>query len=232
MMKGKIFLILAFFLLSFNLAGQNLSIKNRWNIKAGYSLYKTHNEGYAPFMEIPGVYGGHLQYLRRSNFRFEVNYGVLNWLEVGGYIGLMSYEVIKMKEFLASNFDGMTTTAVSPSFGINANIQLLPFFIKTQKCKWDFYIPVRYGGMYLTKWMDKKNEYGVSYAELNTWDCVKGGVPKTNNYRHEYGFGVGGAFYIKNIIGFYIEALSGQFSYCPELVRSPYAVRVGLCAKF
>jgi len=213
------------------LAGQNLSVKNRWNIKAGYSLYKTHNIGFAPFFEISGVHGEDLMYLRRSNVRFELNYGILNWLEFGGYFGVMSYKYLLMKNNYESNWGDGEETAILPTFGINANIQILPFFVKNKKCKWDFYIPVRYGGFYLTKWQNSE-EYGISTTDLNTWDDVKGGVPKLSQYRHEYGAGLGGAVYIKNIAGFYIEILGGQFSYCPELVRSPYAIRVGLTVKF
>jgi len=230
-MKKPLF-IFALFLFSFHLAGQTLSVKGRWNIKAGYSAYKTHNHGF-PLIAL----GNKLEmvYLRKSNVRIELNYGVLKWLEVGGYVGLMDYKVISMEALLQTDPNeiivngSLDVKAILPTFGVNVNVHILPFFVKNPKCKWDFYVPVRYGGMYLTKWGGK---YGVMYTDTGTWDDVVGGVPKWHKYRHEYGAGLGGAVYIKNIMGFYVEVLGGQFSYCPELVRSPYAIRVGLAAKF
>jgi len=233
----KILFIFTLFLFSFYLTAQTLSVKGRWNIKAGYSAYKTHNVDYPLF-----ALGDKLEmgYLRKSNVRVELNYGVLKWLEVGGYFGLMSYKVILEKAFqafLQGNSNAIlvngsfNVTAILPTFGVNINVHILPFFVKNPKCHWDFYVPVRYGGMYLTKWGDGK--YGVTLPKggVGTWEDV-GFLPKWNKYRHEYGAGFGGAVYIKNIIGFYVEALGGQFSYAPEIFRSPYAIRVGLTAKF
>ena len=234
MKKAYILLIISVLCFSVNLAGQNLSVNKRWNIKTSYSLYKTHNADY-PLIEI-GKYGTEMIYLKKSNVRIELNYGVLKWLEVGGYFGLMSYKSINMKDFHSGEIHilgALDETAIIPTFGVNANVHILPFFVKNEKCKWDFYIPVRYGGFYLTKWGEwRGEEYGVLVPELGTWDEVKNGAPKWNKYRHEYGAGLGGAVYIKNIIGFYIEALGGQFSYAPEMFKSPYAIRVGITAKF
>ena len=227
----NIFIIVCL-LFSFNLTSQNLSVKNRWNIKAGYALYKTHNYD-VPSIEIGGIYGG-LRYLPKSNVRIELNYGVLKWLEVGGYFGLMSYKYMPAEAIYRAMAQGVvgnlndSKKAILPTFGVNANVHLLPFFVKNEKCHWDFYIPVRYGGFYLTKWM---GDYCILYNDMGTWDSV-GKTPKDKKYRHEYGAGLGGAYYIKNIIGFYIEALGGQFSYEPNIFLSPYAIRVGLTAKF
>ena len=221
-------ILILLLIFSLSVTGQTLSVKGRWNIKAGYSLYKTHNFGFYQLPELPGI-PDDVVYLRRSNVRIELNYGILKWLEVGGYFGLMSYKVVPMKEVYKGNLDA-EITAIVPTFGVNANIQILPFFVKNQKCKWDFYIPIRYGGFYLTKWGTE--DYGIWTTELDTWDEVKGGIPKNHPYRSEYGAGLGGAVYIKNIVGFYVEVLGGQFSYCPEIVRSPYNIRVGLTAKF
>ncbi|MDR0828507.1 MAG: hypothetical protein LBN95_00130, partial [Prevotellaceae bacterium] len=165
------------------------------------------------------------------NPRIELNYGVLNWLETGIYAGFMMYRYDT--SFDSGNYwfnpDEDLKYAYAPTFGVNINFHILPFFVKNQKCKWDFYIPVRYGGCYLTKWLDGK--YGVIMEELGTWDDVDG-EPSNNRYRHEYGAGLGGAVYIKNIVGFYMEVMGGQFSYWPEMVRNPYAIRFGLTAKF
>jgi len=209
--------------------GQNLSIKGRWNIKVSYSLYKEFNENYDPLFVIEGskLFGDD-RFAKQSNPRIEVNYGVLNWLETGVYIGFMMYRYLPYSEEFWFNPDDLKY-AYAPTFGVNINVHILPFFVKNPKCHWDFYIPLRYGGCYLTKWLDGK--YGIAMEELGTWDDVDG-EPANHKYRHEYGAGLGAAVYIKNIMGFYIELLRGQFSYWPELVKSPYSIRFGLAAKF
>ncbi|MDR0829287.1 MAG: hypothetical protein LBN95_04135 [Prevotellaceae bacterium] len=223
---------------SIHLTGQKVSVKERWNIKASYSLYKTINLNYDPLFIIEGSkLFGEARYEKRSNPRIEVNYGVLNWLEVGVYAGFMIYRYlpfISTEEGILVKW-GDTKDAYIPTFGVNANVHLLPFFVKNQKCHWDFYIPLRYGGCYLTKFGEGK--YALPMYDLDTWDTVKKDVLERRynfdkKYRHEYGAGLGGAIYIKNIIGFYAEVLGGQFSYWPEMIISPYAIRFGLTAKF
>ncbi|MDR2684219.1 MAG: hypothetical protein LBB53_02410 [Prevotellaceae bacterium] len=227
--------MLAIFIFSISFVnGQDLSVKGRWNIKAGYSLYKlftlqdkpiTIKDNEVPFM-----------YKRKSNIRLEINYGVLKWLEVSAYIGLMNYEYITIEEWknvAPWDFPHNYPDAFAPTFGIGANVQLLPLFVKNPKCKWDFYIPVRYGGCYIHKW---GGEYQYNYhPDLPLWDnaSISGKVKSNwNKYRHEYGAGIGGAVYIKNIVGFYLEVMGGQFSYWPELVSAPYSIRAGITAKF
>jgi len=236
MIKRAIFVALS--LLVFHSAqSQHLSVKDRWNIKLGYSLYKTF---YITEKPLPSFRDDATtsMFKRKSNVRLELNYGVLKWLEVGGYIGFMNYEYVTEELFWSdvSNYPD----AIAPIFGINANIQILPLFVKKPNCKWDFYIPVRYGGCILFRhggkyyvvqtayplwdnkvWDGKDKEMGYEWVDINY-----------NKYKHEYGAGLGGAYYIKNIIGFYAEVMGGQFSYWPELIRSPYNIRVGITAKF
>ena len=77
----------------------------------------------------------------------------------------------------------------------------------------------------INTWDDMQHKY--SWEEQLTMNYIN-----MSKYRHEYGAGLGGAVYIKNIIGFYAEIMGGQFSYFPECVKSPYNIRVGLTAKF
>ena len=35
------------------------------------------------------------------------------------------------------------------SLGINANVHLLPFFVKNKDSRWEFYLSAKYGGAYL-----------------------------------------------------------------------------------
>jgi hypothetical protein len=219
----KSFFVIVFLLFAFGIEGQTLSVKGRWNVKAGYSHHKTQNT------KSPD--DDRLYFTIHPQYRLEANYGVLDWLEAGIYIGLMSYNywsvVVEDGESVVLFPEKKT---YSPTFGVNANIHILPFFVKNPNCIWDFYVPVRYGGTYMTKWGDDRYAVGIPYTKRGN---VVDGVPNFDTkYRHEYGVGLGGAVYIKNIVGFYIEALGGQFSYCPELVKSPYAIRAGITVKF
>lgn len=239
--KRTIFAILSLLVLS-SAQSQTLSVKDRWNIKLGYSLYKTTNLTSKLFTIRDDDWG--MKFKKKSNVRFELNYGVLKWLEVGGYIAFMNYEYVTREmlwnEPMFQSSWPNYPDAIAPTFGVNANIHILPLFVKNQKCKWDFYIPVRYGGCYLFR---HGGEYIIIQSALPLWDNkVWDGKDKEsgykwverndNKYRHEYGAGLGAAVYIKNIIGFYTEVMGGQFSYWPELVRSLYSIRVGITAKF
>ena len=235
-MKINYRLIILVVLVSFSISatGQDLSVKGRWNVKAGYSLYKltTVTNRLITFDWTESS----IRYKRKWNVRVEANYGVLKWLETGIYIGLMGYEY----ENFYSYYDD-ERNAVGPTFGVNVNIHLLPFFVKNSKCKWDFYIPLKYGGNYIPKFIDSKNNTIPFYITGN-WDDMHNKLSweeimnndniNFSKYRHEYGAGLGGSVYIKNIIGFYAEVMGGQFSYFPECVKSPYNIRVGITAKF
>jgi len=216
---------------------QTLSVKGRWNIKAGYSLYKLTTTTDRLF-EFDWDVSSEM-YKRKWNVRVEANYGVLKWLETGIYIGLMGYEYCPQPYGYLSNFPD----AVAPTFGVNANIHILPFFVKNPNCKWDFYIPLKYGGNYISKYGKNKNNDAIVFSPIGTWDDRTRNMTEEeydeyraktnwNKYRHEYGIGLGGAYYIKNIIGFYAEVMGGQFSYFQEFIKSPYNIRVGLTAKF
>ncbi|MDR1544884.1 MAG: hypothetical protein LBS50_10895 [Prevotellaceae bacterium] len=232
----RLILLATLLIFSFSVTGQTLSVKGRWNVKAGYSAYKLTDvrERLIVFDNTPSD----LIYKRRWNVRVEANYGVLKWLETGVYIGIMGYEYTNIGVYGIEN----EPNAVAPTFGINANIHLLPFFVKNPKCKWDFYVPLKYGGNYIPKYHDLKNGTTVSHAMIGSWDDASikyseeelesNSYINWSKYRHEYGIGLGGAVYIKNIIGFYAEIMGGQFSYFPEFVKSPYNIRVGITAKF
>ena len=222
-----IFILLLIFAVS--VKSQTLSVKGRWNIKAGVSQYKL-TTARRRLIEFDWSETS-LTYKSKWNVRAEVNYGIFKWLEAGIYLGLMGYE------YTPTYSIADTKTAVAPTFGVNVNIHILPFFVKNPKCKWDFYIPLKYGGNYIPK-----VEY-ISFALINTWDNKCRNMTwdeyfeykktlRPIKYRHEYGAGLGAAVYIKNIIGFYAEVMGGQFSYFHEFVKSPYNIRVGITAKF
>jgi len=226
-----------FLMFVFSVESQTLSVKGRWNIKAGFSLYKLPTVADRLF-EFDWDTSSEI-YKRKWNVRAEVNYGIFKWLEAGVYFGLMGYEYDPPPYGYLPNYPD----AVAPTFGVNVNIHILPFFVKNPKCKWDFYIPLKYGGNYISKYGKNKNNDAIVFIWIDTWDnkarnmtfeeydqyCAKINWSK---YRHEYGAGLGAAVYIKNIMGFYMEVMGGQFSYLQEIVRSPYNIRVGITAKF
>ena len=228
----KSVIAIVFLLFAFNISGQNLSVKDRWNVKFGVAPHKTHNM--VPALISTDNSPDYDYFRRQPNFRLEANYGVLNWLEVGVYAGLFSYKYLPMELLMVNgSIFSMQKRAHAPSFGVNANIHILPFFAENQNSRWEFYIPVRYGGMYLTKWGDDKYVIATFSSPRNNgrWDYVGNPPNLDKKLRHEFGVGLGAAFYITNTFGFYMETLGGQFSYAPEMFKSPYAIRAGLTVR-
>jgi len=225
----KSIIAIVFLLFAFNISGQNPSVKDRWNFKFGVASQKTHNVVASP-VTTNNSPSDH--YARQPNFRLEANYGVLNWLEVGVYAGFFSYKYLPM-EFLMVDRDilSMQRRAYAPSFGISANIHILPFFAENRNSRWEFYVPVRFGGVYLTRWDNDKYIIFSLIPPDSRWDYVSGSPNYDKKLRHEFGIGLGVAYYITNRFGFYMEALGGQFSYAPEMFRSPYAIRAGLTVR-
>jgi len=205
--------------------GQTYSIKNRLNTKLSLSFSRS-NEFNDPFIMFGHTIPHPLQ--PRLNARADCNYGVLNWLELGGYIGyIRHYNVFY-------GFDGSRLKAAfAPTFGVNINVHLLPFWVKDKNSRWEFYLTAKYGGAYLIK----HSEYGafnlVAWSDGTFYQFEMHCLP--NRYRHEFGAGVGGGVYFgkkKQIFGLYAEALVGQFSYFPEVYKVYWTARVGIELKF
>ena len=127
---------------------QAYSIKNRLNVKVGYAGY--------PYLG---------QNIDNANafspvFNLDANYGVLNFLEVGGYLG---YSLIKTT---SGSSEGYVNTGKANVlfYGIRSSIQLLPFFLKSEKFRFDLYLSGKCGGFYR---LTDANEYP---ARGNTLD--------------------------------------------------------------
>lgn len=223
MIMVKRFLVIFAFALPLTSAAysQDFSIKNRWNLRLNYSLHKT-TEIYplGTGLNIP-----------RSNYRIECNYGVLDWLEVGAYVGVMHYRMLSIadsSEITLDNLSDKYKKLYAPQFGVNANIHILPFFVKNPDCKWDLYVPVRYGGTYLVKWLD---EYGL-ILRGNKYEELMAEQRSNQRYKSQFGAGIGGTYYIENVVGIFVEVLGGQFSYVPRLIKQPIDARIGISVKF
>ncbi|MDR0829328.1 MAG: hypothetical protein LBN95_04345, partial [Prevotellaceae bacterium] len=72
MVKKLIFVISLIVVVAFSANSQTLTVKERWNIKLGYSAYKTFCLT-SKFIEFTDDESG-LMYKRKSNVRLELNY--------------------------------------------------------------------------------------------------------------------------------------------------------------
>lgn len=209
-----VFLTFLFVILSFGHA-QNYSNKNRWNTKLSLSVNKT-NKIYSQRDLLTG-------FKPRLNVRTECNYGVLNWLELGCYLGFMRHQT-----------EHGPCIAFAPTFGMNVNVHLLPFWVKNKDCRWELYLTAKYGGAYLI------NYSPTPYDAIHIYPSASRGYdssffyaePNYNHYRHEFGVGIGGGVYFWDVFGIYFETLVGQYSYFPELFNSYYTIRAGVEFKF
>ncbi|MDR0363766.1 MAG: hypothetical protein LBH92_01905 [Bacteroidales bacterium] len=216
--KKNLFLFLCAISFSVTLYSQEYSVKNRWNIKASYSLYKT--EYKFSFSGNNGIdFDG-----QHMNWRIEGNYGLLDWMEVGIYGGFQKYEThFDIYDGHENPVSAEIENAYAPTFGVNLNVHILPLFVKKQS-RWELYFTAKYGGCYLTKFGGddgtRAHNYYNDFAE-----------PNTNHYRHEYGLGLGGGVYFWNLVGIYAEASFGQYSFAPEIFTDNFSLRGGISFK-
>ena len=217
MKRILIFLAFAFVLVPFSSA-QNNSIKNRWNTKLSISRSRMNYPNPSPYFWDKHPIRGNV------NMRAECNYGVLDWLELGGYVGYMRYFNFYYnlhKKFRPENF------AFAPTFGVNVNAHLLPLWVKNKNCRWELYLTAKYGGAYLINHVEFYLDY---FSSANNEFSVLHCLP--NRYRHIFGAGIGGGVYFWNLVGLYAEVMGGQYSYFPEVCNSYYTARVGIEFKF
>ncbi len=114
---------------SFASGGSN--IKDRWNIKADYSVSTGKGAKYDPYKD--------------RRYYLELNYGILDYVEAGLYGG---YTRIQMWEQLSPTGSvGYRTGAYI--YGVNCNFQLLPLVIKKDDLRFDLYISGKLGGLTL-----------------------------------------------------------------------------------
>lgn len=224
-MKCKlVFLVFCFAFFSFGY-GQNYSIKDRLNTKLSISCNRTNEFGGDYFVELDRP----LHPIRfRFNVRAECNYGVTNWLELGGYLGYIRYENMYYSRIRKKDFDKV---AFAPIFGVNANVHLLPFFVKNKDCRWEWYLTAKYGGTYLINHIAFRSQ-GISFISSNPNVQVDEIICSDKRYRQVFGVGMGGGMYFKNVWGLYTEIMAGQYSYFPEICPVYWTARVGIEFKF
>ncbi len=166
-------IINCFFMNSAN--AQQYSIKDRWNIKIGYSGYpnighKTAGTDISPV------------------FLSEVNYGILKFLEIGCYTG---YTSIKTISGIINNNYTATSKANTIFYGVNANVHLFPFLIKSEKFRIDIYLSCKYGGFYRFSDSNMQPERGHTF---------------------DYGVYAGTAFYLGEHWGIFGEYGIGNYT--------------------
>ena len=230
----KHILLFSVFLFAFSsfTHGQNYSIKNRLNTKLSLSFNRT-NERNSPIMHFDKIPIHPL--MARHNMRAECNYGVLNWLELGGYIGYIRYlnGYHNYKKYLKGKFDPYHTVTFAPTFGINVNVHLLPFFVKNRDCRWEWYVTAKYGGAYLINY-DSYTIDAILFGERWFIDTISHYYAEDSEkrYRHVFGIGMGGGVYFWNVFGLYAEVMVGQYSYFPKMEACYYTARAGIEFKF
>lgn len=173
--------------------GQESYIKNRLNFKTGYARYMTNRSKVSNNKLIATTVG---------NYRIEANYGILNLIEAGIYVGYSKFESFRMNwADTTLNFKNCST----PFYGINCNFHLLPLLIKEDDFRFDLYLSGKFGGVYFTS--------------------PSGFFPSGSE--SEYGFGGGVSFYLWKHLGAYAEYTYGKYFF-----RDNSNFRYGLTMKF
>lgn len=223
-MFKRITYCLLFILFLSNIHAQECTIKKRILLKATISPYST-IYGRLPWFERVGE--NKVVRRKKPNFSIEGKYGVSDCLEIGAYIGMMNYATPKTPpipqdtsiKVIFFNNNNKLKQFLAPTFGLNINFHILPFFTNIEKCRWDLYLYAKYGGCLL----------------------IKTGIPSStaphrylNNiqpYRHEYGVGLGASVYFWNLVGLNTELSVGQFSYWPDQFWAIFNFRAGVAFK-
>jgi hypothetical protein len=166
-MKKQSLILIVFIFSCLTLDAGDYYIKNRWTVKASTASY-------------PGLLvTNHGQKLSYGNYRVEANYGLLNFLEIGGYLGYS-----RLTSYLPVTGPFISENQNTPFFGVNLNLQLLSFIVKRPDFRFDLYLLGRYGGVY--------------YSSPENYYPYKG-------FLFQYHHGVGLAFYVRKHIGIFGE---------------------------
>ena len=147
-------------------------VANGWTMKFGYSRINSW-----PFRK------GNI-----GDIRLEGNYGFLKYLEAGVYCGATLTKT-SHDDGTGENYNNYPVL----SYGINANIQILPLVFKDKKTRFDLYTSVKVGGYYIFA----PKGYYPDGGGLTT--SVGGGLVyypfKRLGIYSEYGYGFGEGVY-------------------------------------
>jgi hypothetical protein len=171
-MKKKAIILLTACICSISAFTQDSYFKDRWNFKLGGSTGPLYNRNVNKTPQI----------------RAEANYGILNYLEVGGYLGISNYWKYSdvHLDTISGQYQFSSGNAFVPFYGVNANFHLFPFLIKKDDFRFDLYLAGKAGGYYL---FGSKNDW-YHGAE---WQFFLGGGLAFYPWKHfgiytEYGY--------------------------------------------
>lgn len=165
----KRLLLLASLLISINTFAQVNTVPKRINAKLGFAL--SNQEG--TNSNLP-------------NFRVEVNYKMLPFIEVGVFAGFGFYEDIQIVGSRAT-ISGYAAT----NYGLNANFHILPLVVKEKKVRFDLYVSGKLGGI---------NPERKNFS------------PLPHKYFSDYGVYAGAAYYLTRHFGVYGEFGYGSYT--------------------
>jgi hypothetical protein len=172
------------------LQAQDSYIKERLNIKIAYCTYPWMGDisydNPAPKKPKPITPAGII----------EVNYGLLNFIETGLYLGFSFYERVNFEKLEAAvnnkvSFPIYVDKTMKPMFfyGANVNLQLLPLVTKSNKFIFDLYISSKLGCIYFVD----KNYSDFSRKRSQIDYGIYGGIAlhpfKHFGLYYEYGYG-------------------------------------------
>ncbi|MDD4673404.1 MAG: outer membrane beta-barrel protein [Bacteroidales bacterium] len=165
----KRLLLLALLLISINTFAQVNTVPKRINAKLGFSLSDPEDTD----NNLP-------------NFRVEVNYKVVPFLEVGVYGGFGFYQAIQ-REIVGSGISATISGYAASNYGLNANFHILPLVVKERKLRFDLYVS----------------------GKLGTINPEKTDAsPLPDKFLSDYGVYAGAAYYLTRHFGVY-----GEFGY-------------------
>jgi hypothetical protein len=192
-MKKQTLFLLLFFSSFLALEAQDPHNKYRWSIKAGYSSYP------GLFVSVSGIKQSY------GNYRIEANYGLLNFLETGLYLGY-SRTTSYMNPAIDPTW--VYKNLNTPYFGVNLNFHPLTFLIKKPDFRFDLYLLARYGGVY--------------YFSPQAYIPAKG-----LQFQYQHGAGLG--FSLSKHFGIFGEYSYGVYG---VLAKPSENLRYGLSVKF
>lgn len=188
-MKKTLSLLIFIAVFRIDVPEQKSYIKDRLNVKIAYNGYPWMGD-----MHYDEVFSKFYHTTPAS--KVDVNYGFFKFLESGAYIGFSMYEWADFSELeRAMDNPALLPVSIVPIkkpmilYGVNLNMQLLPFIVACDDFFLDVYLSAKLGGIYF---VDKnKSLFAVKHSNFDYG--FYGGLT-VHPFKHwglfgEYGFG-------------------------------------------
>ena len=147
-------------------ASNGSNIKDRWNIKAGYSISLDSFLKNNPH--------------NNKKYNLELNYGFFNNLEAGIYGGYS--RIYAVKQISSTGYLGYRTDEYF--YGVNCNFHLLPYLIKKDDLRFDLYVTGKVGGATIKSTRSYEEHCIGSGATIYLWKHI--GIFGEYNYSRLY----------------------------------------------